>query len=259
MIVRNEAAMLADALRTVVKVVNEIVVVDTGSTDNTPDIARAVGARVYFFPWCDSFAAARNESLRRARSDWIFVMDADDRLLPIGAEAIRRGIKLTSFHGYAFLMEEVDLSGRVLAQEISSARLFRNHPDLRYYGRIHEEVRWKGDRRAGNWSGLGPTLTPCIRHYGNDPTIMQAREKDARNMRLIGLQLAEEPDDPHTLCLLVRQHMAGGRPREAAMARTRCLLADQRTPSLMPAELDYLRKLDTRLGVAQPALPLRLS
>src|SRR4029434_8627847 len=58
--------------------VNEIVVVDTGSKDKTPEICRRFGARLFEFPWCDSFSAARNESLKHARGEWVFWMDSDD-------------------------------------------------------------------------------------------------------------------------------------------------------------------------------------
>src|SRR5580658_3270077 len=80
MIVRNESAHLAEALTSAQGLVNEVVIVDTGSTDNTRRIALDHGARVYDFPWCDDFAAARNECIRHASSEWIFWLDADDHL-----------------------------------------------------------------------------------------------------------------------------------------------------------------------------------
>src|SRR3979411_386218 len=80
MIVKNEAANLPACLASIQGLPPEIVVVDTGSTDHTRDIALQFGAKVYDFPWVDSFAAARNESLKHATGDWIFWLDADDRL-----------------------------------------------------------------------------------------------------------------------------------------------------------------------------------
>src|SRR5687768_16944509 len=80
MMVRNEESNLPPCLGTVRDLVDEIVLIDTGSIDRTIEIAKSFGAKVVSFPWCDSFAAARNEALRHATGDWVFWMDADDRL-----------------------------------------------------------------------------------------------------------------------------------------------------------------------------------
>src|SRR5262249_53411265 len=80
LIVRNEEQNLPACLAPVAPLVDEMVVVDTGSIDNTPRVAAELGARVFDFAWQDDFAAARNESLRRASGDWALWLDADDRL-----------------------------------------------------------------------------------------------------------------------------------------------------------------------------------
>src|SRR5438105_10083516 len=80
MIVKNEEANLPACLESVRDLFHEVIVVDTGSTDRTKEIAAGFGARVFDFPWVDNFAAARNAALEHATGDWIFWMDADDRL-----------------------------------------------------------------------------------------------------------------------------------------------------------------------------------
>src|SRR5439155_3787216 len=80
MIVRNEEENLPACIKPVAEVVEDMVIVDTGSTDRTKELAAQLGARVFDFPWVDSFAAARNESLKHAKGKWIFWMDADDRI-----------------------------------------------------------------------------------------------------------------------------------------------------------------------------------
>src|SRR5262249_61212837 len=80
MIVRNEEKNLPECLACVRDLVDEMVVLDTGSTDRTKEIAREMGAKVFEFPWIDHFAAARNECLHRASGEWIFWLDADDRV-----------------------------------------------------------------------------------------------------------------------------------------------------------------------------------
>src|SRR5262245_5780920 len=82
MIVRDEAEVLGRCLSTVADLVDELVIVDTGSRDRTSAIAQEFGARVEPFRWCDDFAAARNHSFSLATCDWILWLDADDVLLP---------------------------------------------------------------------------------------------------------------------------------------------------------------------------------
>jgi len=80
MIVKNEARDLARCLESVKPVVSEIVVVDTGSTDETPQIAAGLGARVISTPWTNDFSAARNIGLDAATGDWLLLLDADEEL-----------------------------------------------------------------------------------------------------------------------------------------------------------------------------------
>ena len=81
MIVKNEENTLSRCLESVKDIVDEIIIVDTGSTDNTVEIAKSYGAKVFFYKWDNSFANARNYSLSKASKDWILIMDADDELV----------------------------------------------------------------------------------------------------------------------------------------------------------------------------------
>ena len=90
MIVKNESQNLAACLQSVREAVDEIIVIDTGSTDNTRDIAQSAGARVFDFTWCDDFSAARNESIRHARGRYILWLDADDRLDPVEVQKLKQ-------------------------------------------------------------------------------------------------------------------------------------------------------------------------
>src|SRR5438067_7633994 len=90
MIVKDEAARLPRSFGSVAGFVVEAVLVDTGSTDRTKEVASQLGARVYDFPWCDSFAAARNESLKHATGDWILWLDADEFVDPENQQKLAR-------------------------------------------------------------------------------------------------------------------------------------------------------------------------
>ena len=100
MIVKNEARFLAHCLESVQGLVDEAVVVDTGSEDATPEIARSKGAQVSHFPWCGDFSAARNAALARCRGDWILVLDADEAIDRKDHAAIRKALERTGIHGW---------------------------------------------------------------------------------------------------------------------------------------------------------------
>lgn len=90
MIMQNEKAVLPRCLRLALPIVNEIIIIDTGSTDSSPDIARAMGASVYYVPWDDDFSKPRNISISLAKSDWILILDPDEYILPKDYSLFRR-------------------------------------------------------------------------------------------------------------------------------------------------------------------------
>lgn len=90
MIVKNEEKYLFQCLDSVKDIVDEIIIVDTGSTDKTVEIAKKFGAEIHYFMWNNSFSDARNESLKYATKDWIFIMDGDDEFSKDDKEKIQR-------------------------------------------------------------------------------------------------------------------------------------------------------------------------
>jgi len=97
MIVKNEEATLTHCLESVKSLVDEIIIVDTGSTDETVDIAKSFGAEVHYYKWRDDFAAARNESLKHCKGDWALILDADEAIDRLDHEKIRNAC----LHPYA--------------------------------------------------------------------------------------------------------------------------------------------------------------
>src|SRR5262249_7777439 len=104
MIVKNEEKNLPDCLASVRDLFNELIVLDTGSTDRTREIAAQMGAKVFEFPWQDSFSAARNEAIRHATGEWIFWLDADDRLDEPNRPKLRRLFESLGNENAAFSM-----------------------------------------------------------------------------------------------------------------------------------------------------------
>ena len=197
MIVKNEEENLARCLESVKDLADEIVVVDTGSTDGTVALARQFGAKVSHFAWNDSFAEARNESLSRATEDWILVMDADDELERGDRGALlaltRNGPEGTDVYCCQTLCYSGSKAdpGNVMINV--NIRLIRNGKGYRYRGRIHEQLVREGDPGAGP---LPMTITNIrFHHYGYLRSQIERKEKHRRNMELIGMELAEDPEN----------------------------------------------------------------
>ena len=156
MIVRNESANLPRCLASVKDSVDELVVVDTGSTDDTPDVAAAFGTRVWHFEWQDDFAGARNTALEHATGDWILHLDADEELAAGLAALVQPCV--AAHRRAAFLVNVRSRNGESdLTQFYDSwqVRLFRNRPDFRYELAVHEQIVYAIKR-----AGLGVVPSP---------------------------------------------------------------------------------------------------
>ena len=226
MIAKNEAEFIVGAIESVKGLADEIIVVDTGSTDNTVELARAAGARVEFFPWIGDFSAARNASLNYATADWILCLDADERL------------QRASFSSVRAVMEEGGDPHRVVCVRIMnytrdrrflsdgfSGRLFQNVPTMKFHGRVHEEVG--ADR---NDISTDYRLDVLFDHFGADPAVMREKSKDARNIELLESRLREKPDDLLTWFYLGSQHSVGGRSDAAVRAFGKVVELFERNP-----------------------------
>jgi glycosyltransferase involved in cell wall biosynthesis len=233
MIVRNEQAHLPACLASVIGLVDEMVVVDTGSTDRTKDIAARFGAKVFDFPWRDDFAAARNEALRHAGGDWVLWLDADDR---IDEDNQRKLEALFASLGEAlgvYMMRCVCLSdpSSGAAAVVDHARLFRRHPQVRWEYRVHEQIL-PAVQRAG---GQVYTTDVAIRHEGYEDAAVR-RRKNERNLRLLEMDRAARPDDAVVLFNLGWIYQKLGRPAEAVPVLRRAL-------DKMPTNLSVRSKL----------------
>ncbi|MBP3957826.1 glycosyltransferase [Gemmata sp. G18] len=238
MIVRNEEHNLGACLESVRDLVDEAVVIDTGSADRTVEIARSFGCVVGEFPWVDHFAAARNAALERATGDYAFWMDADDRLDPENRDKLRALLAGLSGANEAFVMKCLCVPDRpgAGATAVDHVRLFRLHPAHRWTYRVHEQIlpALRSTGAEVKWSEV------CVRHVGYvDPAVR--RRKLDRDLRLLKLDAAEKPGDPFTLFNLgsiyhetgdfaaaaaaLEQSLAGSHVKDSIVRKTYALLA----------------------------------
>ncbi len=205
MIVRDEEAMLGRCLESVRGVVDEVVVVDTGSRDRSIELARSHGARVVEFPWCDDFAAARNAGLEVAQGKAILWLDADEALAPGAGETILRplasqplllgNLPLLDASRLDATAAEVVSGEALLRPAVYLPRVFLNSPHVRFRRRVHETI---GPCLARARELVGGHILPVeapIVHWGNVPELRRTRGKDDRNRKLIERVLADDPED----------------------------------------------------------------
>ncbi len=195
MIARDEEEFLGDCLESVRGVVDEIILVDTGSTDRTVEIAKEHGAKVVHFTWIEDFSAARNEALKHATGDWGLWLDADERLQEGDGPALRELIAEArdNIGGYFVNIRNVLAlrgDGDVLWHR--ACRLFRLHPDLKFQGRIHEQ-----NVRSLQQAGLDVAPAKVvIEHLGYAGEVAEKRNKNERFIRMVQREVEENPEDP---------------------------------------------------------------
>ena len=196
LITKNEQNNISRCIDSIKRYVSEIIVIDTGSTDETVDIAENLGARVFSYQWANDFAAARNFALDQATGDWIVFLDADEYFEP--AQSVNLPAVIKKVHGnrkidaVCILMKHMErIDGPVIAHT-QIVRLFRHSRAIRYQGRIHEAIFKHGRSPVVVYV---PESTLAIRHTGYSQTTLP--EKARRNLPL----LEQEVADHHINCL----------------------------------------------------------
>ena len=201
MIVRNESRHLPKALASVKSIAAEIVVVDTGSTDDTVSIATAMGAKVLHFDWVDDFAVARNAAIEAATQPWILSLDADQRLdsnsMGALATALQRSdcmaqVVTIDLYGPATLNPDPTLGKSAVELAFKSLRLFRNHPQIRFSGRVHEDV-------STSLLSLGQSHWPDSGVVLEDHGYVQTEERERKRQRNLLLLHRVHQEQPHEI------------------------------------------------------------
>gem|GEM_PF-2542398 len=212
MIVKNEERCIGQCLESARGVVDEIVIVDTGSTDNTIQIAQGYGARVYHFEWDDNYSNARNEAAKYARGDWILFLDADEVLDAASKHLLRQAAEKPAADAYEILFYNY-CTNNSTQPEITHrvCRIYRNRPEYRFEGRVHENIAPSILASGGSIA----ELDVIVHHYGYRSDIKKERNKQERYLDLLHAELKEKPDDVYVLYHLSAAYCAEGDFTEA--------------------------------------------
>lgn len=238
MIVKDEEANLPHCLASVADLMSELVLVDTGSTDRTRDIARQFGARVFDFPWVDDYSAARNESLRHATGKWVFWLDADEFLDADNRQKLAALFARLTDENVAYLMKQYSpfLAGTMKTVVFNQARLFPNHPDIRWQYRVHEQVLPSIERAGGKVSA-----TDIVIQHSGFQNADKYQTKNEYYLLLLEREVTDRPDDPFTLFNLGWAYHDRDRHVEA-------LTMFQKSMQLAPPGSSMVRKLYAMLA-----------
>lgn len=268
MIVKNEARHLADCVASVSGLADEICVVDTGSTDGTVELAASLGCRVGHFAWCDDFAAARNASLTLCTGDWIFALDADERIAQEDHPRIRALLNGPRDAAYRVTTRNYTdnagqsgfvacVPGNLYADGFAGwfpsvkVRLFPNGLGAHFEGPVHELINPSLER-------AGVRLLECdvpVHHYGLARDASALAEKHALYLRLGQAKVLAEPGNPKAHAELGNQYVEMGAYGQAVAAYREALRLAPKSAELLK-DLGGVLHLMGRAPEAERALQL---
>jgi glycosyltransferase involved in cell wall biosynthesis len=243
LIVRDEAEQLRSCLASIESLVDEIVVVDTGSVDDTREVARRFGARLEEFRWNENFSDARNHGLDLVRGEWVLYIDADERVLPCDVSVVREQLADPACVAY-----EVLLQPRPNFTSYWILRLFRSDPAIRFRGAIHENI-WPSVQayRGGELRvGRSPLRLDHTGYEGD-----QAR-KHRRDLPLLREALRIDPSRIYCWCHMADIHAALGE-QDLAVRALETALSIVRAKRVMSSDssMPYVRLIRSGLDAGR--------
>ena len=193
MIVKNEEDHLAECLNSVAGYVDEIIIVDTGSQDNTVKIAEGFTDKIFNFQWVDDFSKARNYSLSKASNDWILVLDADEVVINFDKDDIFNFTKSNELStGRINIINLIEDIYGLQKQSERISRLF-NRNFYHYSGQIHEQLI----PLDTNSSIASNSVEIEVNHIGYRADVIGRKDKANRNLSILMKELLNNPDDPY--------------------------------------------------------------
>lgn len=196
-IVKNAAEDLSRSLESIKNFVDEIILVDTGSTDSTVEVAKSFGAKIFHEPWQNDFSAPRNKAIREASGDWIVFLDADEFFVNDTSKNLRAAIKIAQkAKAQGLIVKWINVDKDNDFAVINSTyvlRIFENAPNVHYVGKIHEDV-YAGDEPLNRTTAPAALLT--LHHTGYSKSL--SRDKAERNLKLL-LEELETTDKPERI------------------------------------------------------------
>jgi glycosyltransferase involved in cell wall biosynthesis len=243
LIVKNEEQRLPQCLESLRSLTDEIIVVDTGSSDRTVAIAKKYQARVFHFEWCDDFSQARNYAIAQAKGKWILVIDADEVLEQSTIATLQEVIQRDDCLAVNLLRSEIDAKQAPYSLVL---RLFRNHPAIAFTGLYHESIDQSVvalQTQEPHWQVLNVEV-PVLLHYGYTDSEIQLKHKYEFAKQLMHKHLEAFPNDSYMLNKLGALYISSPQDRDhhlgiELLQKGLALLDDAEQQSLIRCELHY--------------------
>ncbi len=202
MIVKNQAEILEKTLPSLVAGAEEVIVLDTGSTDAAVKTAERLGAKVFFFPWPNDFSLARNESIKLATGDWILWVDADELIEVETLQKLKLVLAQDKADAYNLLICESHPYDKEESECYFRTKVFRNHKGIHFERPFNEQVCAKDGKvlPAENLSDIK------IYHFGKYLAEAKMKAKKERNIQLLEQALKKKDQDPYYHLLLANNY-----------------------------------------------------
>ncbi len=236
MITKNEEKNIKACLDSMVNIADEIIIVDTGSTDRTIEIAKSYGAKVFSYKWNDDFSEARNISLEKATKDWIIVLDGDEVLPKEDGKKLKNIINATSMEALYLRLENI-VDNKSLGDAVV-LRVFRNNKLYRFRNKMHEQVIFSIEENGGKDKIQATNLK--ILHYGYDPKIYNMVDKQKRNLKILESYPEEERDGYFYYSIGNEYSRANDIKKSLEMYYKGLEFARNNYPDKLPSYLPYL-------------------
>ncbi|NRD79494.1 glycosyltransferase [Bacillus sp. BRMEA1] len=247
MVVKDEEEHLRRCLESVKSIVDEIIIVDTGSNDRTVDIAKSYGATVIETTWENDFSYVRNLSLKRSNTIWNIFLDADE-IITGDLEKIRQSIVDSDKEAFWVVIES--LTGSLPYEKLihSSIRIFRSRPQYYFKGPIHEDILPSILEHDVSKESIGAIEVAKIIHYGYLPEIQQQKQKAQRNLNILQSALRDNPNQPYYKYHLGLTYEQMGNNQEAVSFIQRALNEVDTNTSFRPTMVKDLAKILIKIG-----------
>lgn len=239
MIVKNEEKILEKSLKSISKYNFDIVIVDTGSTDKTKEVALKYTKNVFDYKWCNDFAKARNFSISKAKGDYILVIDADEIIESIDVNSVKKLIKENSNKvGRILRINEYSRNGERFTYKERVNRLFKKDK-FQYNGRIHEQVIEINNKNYDTYN-----VPIILNHYGYEKDEINRKNKISRNINLLKDELKENGNDPYILYQLGKSYYMNENYEKAIESFSKAMDFD------LDTKLEYVQDMIESYGYA---------